>query len=143
MGKSKSTKVVQSDVAQTEVAVVSAKTLRLPLPQALVHNGQFVPVVGTPTAAGIAFTAKGTNPKKARVYGYDNLGGGGGIPKDKYVVLVAGTTGVPKGVNAAQWDTLVDICSKDDPITAATAIASVTGRTLRRSYRAGYIRFAI
>ena len=130
--------------ATTEAAVAApAKTLRLPLPEAQGHNRQFSFVDGEAKSAAIALTAKGTNPKKARVYGYDNLADGGGVPKDKRILLVPGLTDVPKGVAESQWDALVLLITGNEAVTAATAKDSVTSRTIRRAYRAGYIRFSI
>jgi len=141
---SKKQKQTQVAVPATTEAVVAApaKTPRLPLPDAQAHNRQFTFVDGQAASAAIALTAKGTNPKKARVYGYDNLADGGGVPKDKRILLVPGLSGVPKGVAESQWDTLVLLAS-DGSVTVAGAKDSVTSRTIRRAYRAGYIRFSI
>ena len=141
---SKKQKQTQVAVPATTEAVVAApaKTPRLPLPDAQAHNRQFTFVDGQAASAAIALTAKGTNPKKARVYGYDNLADGGGVPKDKRILLVPGLSGVPKGVAESQWDALVLLAS-DGSVTVAGAKDSVTSRTIRRAYRAGYIRFSI
>ena len=129
-------------VVEPVVAVVT-RTLRLPLPEAQTHNRAFTFVDGKAVSATLALTSKGTNPKKARVYGYDNLADGGGVPKDKRILLVSGLSGVPKGVAEAQWDALVTLVTADPTTTVATAKDSVTSRTIRRAYRAGFIRFSI
>jgi hypothetical protein len=142
---SKKRKQTQVAVPVTTEAVVAApaKTLRLPLAEAQTHNKAFTFVAPDKAkSAAIALTAKGTNPKKARVYGYDNLADGGGVPKDKRILLVPGLSGVPKGVAESQWDALVLLAS-DGSVTVAGAKDSVTSRTIRRAYRAGYIRFSI
>ena len=141
---SKKQKQTQVAVPATTEAVVAApaKTPRLPLPDAQAHNRQFTFVDGQAASAAIALTAKGTNPKKARVYGYDNLADGGGVPKDKRILLVPGLSGVPKGMAESQWDALVLLAS-DGSVTVTGARDSVTSRTIRRAYRAGYIRFSI
>ena len=129
-------------VPAQDAVVVSpvAAPLRLPLGEARAHNVGFTFVTeDNVVAAGIALTAKGTNPAKARVYGYDNLGDGGGVPKDKRVLLVPGFTGVPKGVNPKQWDV---VCANPGLTYPALKDLGVDGRTIRRAYRAGAIRFA-
>ena len=130
-------------VPATAPAVVVAATpiLRLPLGEARAHNKvfAFVPDGTIAKAAALALTSKGTNPKKLRVYGYDNLSDGGGVPKDKRVLLVAGFTGCPKGVAQAQWDKLVAAPTGN---AASLKDLGITSRTIRRAYRAGAIRFA-
>lgn len=141
--KMQSPQASATDVVVEPVVAVVAKTLRLPLPEAQTHNRAFTFVDGKATPATIAITAKGTNPKKARVYGYDNLADGGGVPKDKRILLVPGLSGTPKGVAEAQWDALVTLVTADPSTTVSTAKDSVTSRTIRRAYRAGFIRFSI
>src|SRR5262245_58371172 len=103
--------VVESPV---ESSIQAKGALRLPLAQAKAHNLAHTllavdqPVVG----ANVALTAKGTNPSKVRVYGYDNLGNGGKVPKAATVQVVPGITGAPKGVAPAQWDKLVAMAGK-------------------------------
>jgi hypothetical protein len=144
--KQKQTQVPATDAQVTapEAAVATPpKTLRLPLAEAREHNKAFTFVApDAAKSAAIALTAKGTNPKKARVYGYDNLADGGGVPKDKRILLVPGLQGVPKGVSQQQWDVLCAVAADGD-VTVAGAKDSVTSRTIRRAYRAGYIRFSI
>lgn len=122
-------------------APVPTGRLRLPLPQARDHNKAFT-ILGADQeaqAAGIALTSKGTNPKKVRVYGYDNLADGGGkVPKDAKVLLVPGFQGVPKGVAEGQWVLLQEWAGKT---VNAAYDAKVSSRTVRRAYRAGAIRF--
>jgi len=139
-----SKKQKQTVVAVPEAVVAApAKTLRLPLAEAQTHNKAFTFVAPDEAkSAAIALTAKGTNPKKARVYGYDNLADGGGVPKDKRILLVPGLSGAPKGVAESQWDALVLLAS-DGSVTVAGVKDSVTSRTIRRAYRAGFIRFSI
>ena len=122
------------------VVVAAVKTLRLPLGEARTHNKVFGFVSDdNVVAANIALTAKATNPKKVRVYGYDNLSDGGGVPKDKRVVLVPGFVGTPKGVATPQWEKLV---AAPASTTVALKDLGITSRTIRRAYRAGAIRFA-
>jgi len=128
-------------VASSVAAPAAPATLRLPLGEARAHNKifAFVPDGTIAKAAALALTAKGTNPKKLRVYGYDNLSDGGGVPKDKRVLLVAGFTGCPKGVAEAQWEKLVAAPTGN---AASLKDLGITSRTIRRAYRAGAIRFA-
>jgi hypothetical protein len=121
-------------------AVVVVKSKRLPFAEAHAHNKVFgfVPADGA-VAADVALTAKGTNRRKLRVYGYDNLSSGGSVPKDAVVVLVAGIVGTPKGVADAQWAALQSQAGKTVSVAYDNGVAS---RTVRRAYRAGAIRFS-
>jgi len=134
-------KAIVAAAAAPVPAVAAPATLRLPLGEARAHNKvfAFVPDGTIAKAAALALTAKGTNPKKLRVYGYDNLSDGGGVPKDKRVLLVAGFTGCPKGVAEAQWEKLVAAPTGN---AASLKDLGITSRTIRRAYRAGAIRFA-
>ena len=134
-------KIAKVAVPVTAPAAPVVATLRLPLGEARAHNKvfAFVPDGTIAKAAALALTAKGTNPKKLRVYGYDNLAEGGGIPWDKRVLLVAGFTGCPKGVAEAQWEKLVAAPTGN---AASLKDLGITSRTIRRAYRAGAIRFA-
>jgi hypothetical protein len=133
-------------VTPVQAAVVQA-VKRLPLPEAQAHNkgNVFVPSGAEAKAADVALTAKGTNPKRARVYGYDNLADGkGSVPKDKRVALVAGVMGTPKGVSDAQWAALTAAVQAAPDATVSTLYAGgIASRTVRRAYRAGAIRFVI
>lgn len=125
-------------------APVAATPRRLPYPQAKTANKANV-LVEDPqkaVAANVVLTAKGTNPAKARVYGYDNFAeGAGGVPKQAKVALVP-TNGTPKGVATEQWDKLVALVQANPTWTVAMLYDNkVTSRTVRRSYRAGAIRF--
>jgi len=103
-----------------------------------------VPPVASPDAAvpaGVIRTGKGENAKRLRVYGYDNgaaKDGAGRVNKAATVVVVPGTSGLPKGVTQGQWDKLVAQGGKSVQVAYD---AGVTSRTVRRSYRAGFIRF--
>ena len=123
------------------VAAVATKRLRLPLPAARAHNKQHTIVAADADkveAANVALTAKGTNPKKTRVYGYDNLAEGGGrVPKDAVIAVVPGAE-LPKGVQDSQWTKLKGYAGQ----TVVDAYGNgVSSRTVRRAYRAGAIRF--
>lgn len=123
----------------TPVIAKAVAVTRLSLADAKRHNATFKFVTDdNVVAANVALTAKGANTKKLRVYGYDNLSDGGGVPKDKKVALVAGFTGVPKGVAGPQWDKLV---AHPGLTVIGLRDAGVTSRTVRRAYRAGAIRF--
>ena len=118
---------------------VSNGRLRLPLPEAKVHNKAFVQLApdAAVAAANVALTSKGTNPKRVRVYGYDNFANNGGVPKSAKVAIVAGVT-CPKGVNDKQWELLVSLAGNTVEHCYGNKVAS---RTVRRAYRAGAIRF--
>jgi hypothetical protein len=88
--------------------------------------------------AALIKPAKGENPKRVRVYGYDNGADGGRVPKDAVVQAVPGSTGLPKGVTAGQWALLQ---AQSGKLVRSAYDAGVTSRTMRRSYRAGFIRF--
>jgi hypothetical protein len=88
--------------------------------------------------AAILKPAKGENPKRVRVYGYDNGADGGRVPKDAQVALVPGTTGLPKGVTAGQWARLQELAGHT---VRGLYDNGVTSRTVRRAYRSGFIRF--
>lgn len=131
----------QSPVVETKPTRV--KRLRLPLGEARTHNGQFNPIAKGDEAvsANIALTSKGTNPKKVRVYGYDNLANGGGVPKASVVAVVEGVA-CPKGVNAGQFDRMVELAKSGDATVQSLYDNGIRSRTVRRAYRAGAIRFA-
>lgn len=126
--------------ATPEQAKVEAKRLRLPLPEARAHNKQHVLVADGDkvVAANVALTSKGTNPKKTRVYGYDNLSEGGGrVPKQAKIAVVEGAS-LPRGVKDTQWTKLQGYAGQ----TVESAYGNgVSSRTVRRAYRAGAIRF--
>lgn len=88
-------------------------------------------------AAGVVRTAKGVNPEKARVYGYDT--DNGSVPKTGVIALVPGVVGTPKGVTQAQWELLQTFAGQT--VQACYDAKTVASRTVRRSYRAGAIRF--
>jgi len=132
-----------TEVTETQQPAPRVSRLRKPLPEARAHNMVFAPLANgdAPQAANVSGTTKGSNPTKARVYGYDNLANGGGVPKDKRVVIVA--EACPKGVAQGQWDKLVGSVAADPAQTVAQLkSAGIAGRTIRRAYRNGGIRFA-
>lgn len=88
-------------------------------------------------AAQVVKTAKGTNPTKTRVYGYDNGVQGGGVPKGATVVIVPGAK-PPAGVTSGQWLQLSGLGGKT---VQSVYDAGVASRSVRRAYRAGAIRF--
>jgi hypothetical protein len=136
--KSAAPAVEQSAAPVEQSQAPRVARLRLPLEQARAHNVQFVPVdPAAVTAANVALTSKGTNPKKARVYGYDNLSNGGGVPKTHKVAIVEGAVN-PKGVNPAQFELLV--ANPGHTVIELRGLG-ITSRTIRRAYRAGAIRF--
>jgi hypothetical protein len=125
----KSTKQVPATTdAPARVTVAAAKAVNFglaPNPSALARAALLKP-------------GKGENPKRVRVYGYDNGTDGGRVPKDGIVQCVPGTTGLPKGVTAGQWSLLQAQSGKS---VRSAYDAGVTSRTVRRSYRSGFIRF--
>lgn len=134
--------VESQPAVESPASPAKAGRLRLPLPAAKAHNlGHTVLQAGAVVvAANVALTSKGTNPNRVRVYGYDNLGNGGRVPKESQVALVPGQQGVPKGVNEKQWDKLVGMCAS--PVTVSHLYDNgIVSRTVRRAYRAGAIRF--
>jgi hypothetical protein len=131
--------VVETQVETVVEAKAEPTRLRLPLPQAREHNKQHVLVTeGEVVAANVALTSKGTNPKKQRVYGYDNLSEGGGrVPKQAKIAVVPGAE-LPRGVKDTQWSKLQSYAGQTVEAAYGNGVSS---RTVRRSYRAGAIRF--
>lgn len=115
------------------------KTARVTLGQAKAHNFGLVANPSALAAAGVVRTSKGENPKRRLVYGYDNGQAGGRINKAAVLHLVPGFTGTPKGVTDKQWAALSGFSGKT---VQAAYDGGVDSRTVRRSYRAGAIRFA-
>lgn len=132
-----------AEQATVEQAAASAapKRLRLPLPQAREHNKQhgLLPAdAAAAVAANVALTARGTNPQKRRVYGYDNLAEGGGrVPRNALIAVVPGSE-LPRGVQATQWAKLQSYAGQSVESAYGNGVSS---RTVRRAYRAGAIRF--
>jgi hypothetical protein len=124
----------QAQVPATEAAAPS----RVTLVAAKTANFGLAPNPSALERAKVLKPAKGENPKRVRVYGYDNGADGGRVPKDAVLQVVPGTTGLPKGVTSGQWALLQAESGKS---VRAAYDAGVTSRTVRRSYRSGFIRF--
>lgn len=92
---------------------------------------------GKPVKADIGATDKGANPKRQRVYGYDNTSSTWGVPKAAKIVIVPGAT-LPRAVAADQWELLQKFAGK--PVQEAYD-NKVSSRTVRRAFRGGAIRF--
>jgi hypothetical protein len=97
------------------------------------------PDVAAPAPADLVKPPKFSNLKRVNVYGYDTADGR--VPKNGRIVLIAGFVGVPKGVKAPEWDALKTFAGR----TVADAYDSrlVETSAVRRSYRAGAIRFDV
>src|SRR4030095_13859518 len=132
--------------AQAAPATAAPAGNRQPLPQAKAHNSA-IPLLAkgaTVTPATVVRSARGTNPKRTRYYGYGNAAHGGGIPAAAGVAIGAGITQAPKGVNPTQWASLVAAVKANPNHTVQQhKAAGIQGRTLRRAYRAGAIRFVV
>ena len=145
MSKSKSTKQVAAAVAiANESAPVVVAPVAVPkvAPLAVAKEINFargqIAADQEPTAAGVVKTAKGTNPSKARVYGYDNgVLGGGTVPKQALIAVVPNAK-PPAGVTSEQWLLLQQFHGKSVTVAYDNQVAS---RSVRRAYRAGAIRF--
>ena len=124
----------QAQVPATEAAAPS----RVTVAAAKAVNFGLAPNPSALARAALLKPGKGENPKRVRVYGYDNGADGGRVPKDAVVQVVPGTTGLPKGVTAGQWSLLQEQSGKS---VRSAYDAGVTSRTVRRSYRSGFIRF--
>lgn len=116
----------------------AAAPVRRTLAAAKSNNFGLAPNPSALARAALIKPAKGENPKRVRVYGYDNGADGGRVPKDAVVQVVPGVTGLPKGVTAGQWARLQELAGYT---TRGVYDNGVTSRTVRRSYRAGFIRF--
>jgi hypothetical protein len=111
------------------------------LAQAIAHNKAIDPAnPESVVKADIVATDKGANEKRRRVYGYDNGSGGMGVPKAAKVLLVPGFTGIPRGVNADQWAKLQSLAGNTVQ-HCYDNLGANPSRTVRRSFRAGAIRF--
>lgn len=89
-----------------------------------------------PTRATLVRPAKGENPGRRRVFGYDN-GPGGKVPKTAKVVVVNA------GSLASSWPTLAEALTATPDATVETLkSAGVASKAFRRAFRAGLIRFA-
>lgn len=143
--KSKAVAVEAVEVVEVPVEVIAAKPvrssrLRLPVDQARAHNAQWSLTSPAPTAAVIAGTVKGSNPKRARVYGYNNLANGGGVPKVAIVKVVGAVC--PAAVNPGQWSALVAAVTANPSSTVESLRGQgIASRTLRRAFRNGGIQF--
>ena len=142
MAKSAKSTTPPAAASGTPPAVAGIVT-RLPLKAAQAHNAAVALVaVGAPVVgAALARTARGTNMAKARVYGYANSANGGGVPQGALFLLVPGFTGVPRGVNAAQWATVQAHATGNLTVAQLRATHGVSGRTIRRAFRAGAVAF--
>jgi len=124
------------------VAKVRSAVKRLPFEAARAHNRANVVVDPKDVKpADVAFTEKGTNKSKRRVYGYDNWANGNGkVPVGSKVVIVPEAK-LPKAVGTEQWELLVKLVTSGTALVTALYDAGIHSRTIRRSYRAGAIRF--
>lgn len=109
-------------------------------PFAVAKERNFANAVTDPenaTGAKVVKPLPKTNLERRRVYGYDNGTGGGGVPKEAKVVVVD-TSRVPKGVKADEWAKVREMAGKT---VSSMYDGGVSGSAIRRSYRAGAIRF--
>ena len=127
-------------VAETQQAVLAPIPRSAPREVAKAINfARSLVIAGeVATAAQVVKTAKGTNPEKARVYGYDNGAGGGKVPTAAIIAIVADAK-PPAGVTPGQWLLLQEYNGKT--VSAAYDAKAIASRTIRRAYRAGAIRF--
>lgn len=133
---------VESIVNESAPVQVQSTSIPRVAPLAVAKEHNFarglIPADQDAVAAGVVKTAKGTNPSKARVYGYDNgLTGGGTVPKQALIAVVANAK-PPAGVTAEQWLLLQEFNGKSVTVAYDNKVAS---RSVRRAYRAGAIRF--
>jgi len=85
------------------------------------------------SAAKLVRPSKGQNPQRALVYGYD---AGGRVPVGATIHVV------DRGGLGTAWPTLAAALELTPAATVADLKAGgVTGRSLRRAYRQGLIRF--
>jgi len=85
--------VCGNSVSVGDLIIISAvKPMRLPLAEPQKHNKAHALIApdGNVAAARVAFTSKGTNPNKQRVYGDDNLAKGDGVPTEAVLLTVPG-----------------------------------------------------
>jgi len=127
-GTEEGTEPVQTKVARA-ISVGHARELNFgkrPDPEAL-------------AAAGVVRTAKGVNPEKARVYGYDT--DNGSVPKTGVIALVPGVVGTPKGVTSAQWELLQTFAGQT--VQACYDAKTVASRTVAGTLPAGLARSSL
>lgn len=84
--------------------------------------------------AALVKPAKGTNPGKHLVYGYDS---NGRVPKQATIALVPGAA-QPKGITPNQWAALQTAAGTSVENAYTTGVKS---STVRRAFRAGALRF--
>jgi hypothetical protein len=95
--------------------------------------------VAAPAPAELVKPPKFSNLKRLNVYGYDTADGR--VPKDGKIVLIPGFVGVPKGVKEDAWKAVVEFAGKT--VREAYDSRTVDTSAVRRSYRAGAIRFVL
>lgn len=130
-----STQSTEQPVISTtpEQPVVSKRSLGV----AREANASNAPVdPAQPARAVLVRPAKGENPERRRVFGYDN-GPGGKVPTDAKVVVVS-----KSGLEAA-WPKLAEaLAATPDGTVATLKSAGVAGKSFRRAFRSGLIRFS-
>ena len=126
----------ESTTAAADLAA-NEQPVRRSLQMAREANASNAPVAkDAPTRAHLVRPAKGENPERRRVFGYDN-GPGGKVPVTAKVVVV----------NAASLATAYPLLagaleSTPDASVADIKTAGVSGKSFRRAFRSGLIRFS-
>ena len=121
--------------AQPTAQPAAAKAAPTPTSYTAARTANFGNGPSATQAAVLVRPTKGQNPKRALVYGYSGLAAGR--------VPVAAKVAVINAVAlATAWPTLAAQAKAQPGGTVATLkAAGVTGRALRRAYRAGLINF--
>lgn len=88
-----------------------------------------------PIRASLVRPAKGENPERRRVFGYDN-GPGGKVPTTSKVVVVNGA-----GLKSSYPALAEALESTPEADVASLKTAGVSGKSFRRAFRSGLIRF--
>lgn len=142
-GMTKSALAATAEQAQANITpttyqpAATAPVVTLTLGDARTANARNAPVDLTkPERAKLVRPSKGANKERRKVFGYDN-GEGGKVPVDAKVVVV--NAGGLKASYPALHDA-VEASPTADVKTLKTS--GVSGKSFRRAFRSGLIRFA-
>lgn len=126
--------VAPTDVAPEQPVVVTKRSLQV----AREANASNPPVAkDQPVRAALVRPARGENPERRRVFGYDN-GPGGKVPlAAKVVVVNSGSLSTAYPALATALSTTPDASVQD------LKSAGVSSKSFRRAFRSGLIRFAV
>lgn len=119
-----------------EQPVVTTPEVKRSLQVAREANASNAPVdPAAPQRATLVRPAKGENPERRRVFGYD-AGPGGKVPLGAKVVVVS-----PDSLKASYPGLAEAVAATPEASVADLKTAGVAGKSFRRAFRSGLIRF--